>query len=1073
MKRIFFYLFVCLTVLLLTCGWFLKKGLQVDVLHAGPAVLNNVTLQWRSKLELHIETIDLNFTNTRRNQPSLDLGFAEKIVPLFQWIDRLFSKLSVKQLSFGEIRGSCLYESSQGQINFSSPFLGGYATFKLAGDTLIVDISNLKSEAFNSTASGKLQFDLNEKSGIGRFELLLADSLPVNIDLSLDQKRLSFQGGESELITTITPFVDLFGLPSNIQRWITDYLIGSRYELKSFRGDFPWDNPLHLLESFHAEARVEGCQYAFATDLDPIKSEYTDVVFDKGVLVILPHNATFYGQATEDSWLDINFNLPSNILLTAYIQTTAQANQDIVDLLGYYDILLPFKQTEGKTVTDLILTVNLYTDQVTARGTFSIDEGRVDYNQDNYGLKKTIIDLDDTVISFRQMEVSYGDMFVADVTGEFDADTDIGDLDISLQEASFTVGKFFLKLAKGKTDPSFHYRIRPGDSVITGDSSFWELDALSVRLAEFTSSFSFKDFAGELEPTILSVLPGITAEISGKFSLQDKIFDLKADILKYHSQYLQLVDSPGTLMLKYDKNMLIRSESESKWILHGVPFVLSPAELTFSEESFAINRGGVRYGDVFKSNVSGRYNHKLKKGTFELEHLDVTNEKIGHVLAPSDILTVQVAVENRGLVFNFPELSAEFIGEDRNSWSFEAEDLGATAKYSPFLQRLMIDAGSMKVVSRADGRAYEFWADIPYRYALLVKDGQPVDRYTVLGQSSEHGLIATVNKDIHLLFKEKFMISARDTFLNLPGIFQFLKEYPDSIRDPEEKEELQCTIEVVEGGLVVAPDRVLLADKFRLDSLHGKVTASIEYGDGGISVDIEGNSFMLAGNRLNDTFMEALAPDVDFKHGNMAVVARGSFDEYSVLLEIKDTVFRNFNILNNILAIFNTIPALITFNLPSYSYSGLPVDVLVVGMSVKDGFSTVNSMKLESPELSIAGVGWIDFVKRTIGMDLNLITQAKKNINKIPLLGFILAGKEKKPSINVQISGDLDDPHVTYSTFKKVATLPFAMLFRTLLLPAHLIAPIFGTTKDERADGDIEGKREKKDADNELKGYGG
>ena len=86
----------------------------------------------------------------------------------------------------------------------------------------------------------------------------------------------------------------------------------------------------------------------------------------------------------------------------------------------------------------------------------------------------------------------------------------------------------------------------------------------------------------------------------------------------------------------------------------------------------------------------------------------------------------------------------------------------------------------------------------------------------------------------------------------------------------------------------------------------------------------------------------------------------------------------------------------------------------------------------------------IDFIEKKIGMSLNLITQSKKNMRKIPLVGYILAGKKKKPSITVTVSGDLADPEVEHKAFKEVATIPFSILYRTLALPAHLVSPLFG-----------------------------
>ena len=269
-----------------------------------------------------------------------------------RWVDWLFQRVSVEEIIAGEIQADFLYISSAGNFNLSSPYGDVHTNLKLDGGVLVAEFEALSSEAYQSRAAGSLHIDLSQHTLEGFMTAELTKSLPIRFHFTADKQQFFFEGTENGNISTITPFVDLFGLSNTIQRWITEYLTGSRYELKKFKGDFPWDNPLHLLESFYAEVRVKECHYTFAPGLEAIKTAYTDVTFEKGILGIVPHDSTFYGQDGEDSWLDINFNDFDNILLTAYILTSAVANADIMNLLEYYNVPLPFVQTEGKMKTD-------------------------------------------------------------------------------------------------------------------------------------------------------------------------------------------------------------------------------------------------------------------------------------------------------------------------------------------------------------------------------------------------------------------------------------------------------------------------------------------------------------------------------------------------------------------------------------------------------------------------------------------------------------------------------------------------------------------------------------------------
>lgn len=143
--------------------------------------------------------------------------------------------------------------------------------------------------------------------------------------------------------------------------------------------------------------------------------------------------------------------------------------------------------------------------------------------------------------------------------------------------------------------------------------------------------------------------------------------------------------------------------------------------------------------------------------------------------------------------------------------------------------------------------------------------------------------------------------------------------------------------------------------------------------------------------------------------------------------------------MHNVLALLNTIPALVTFSLPEFDTVGLPISSAIMGFKFEDGFAPLETLLIDSPEFTMAGKGWMDFNKGLVDIDANIITKAGANISHIPLAGFILAGDEKRPSITLKISGNLMDPGVTTSAFKEVTTMPFAILYRTLTLPAHLI----------------------------------
>jgi hypothetical protein len=80
-------------------------------------------------------------------------------------------------------------------------------------------------------------------------------------------------------------------------------------------------------------------------------------------------------------------------------------------------------------------------------------------------------------------------------------------------------------------------------------------------------------------------------------------------------------------------------------------------------------------------------------------------------------------------------------------------------------------------------------------------------------------------------------------------------------------------------------------------------------------------------------------------------------------------------------------------------------------------------------------------VKKTI--DLNLAIQSARELGKVvgslPLVGYIIMGKDKSMTFGLQITGTLEDPQVKTSAGGDILSLPLKILKRALESPEHII----------------------------------
>ncbi|MBT8348227.1 MAG: hypothetical protein HKP62_02115, partial [Sulfurovum sp.] len=157
---------------------------------------------------------------------------------------------------------------------------------------------------------------------------------------------------------------------------------------------------------------------------------------------------------------------------------------------------------------------------------------------------------------------------------------------------------------------------------------------------------------------------------------------------------------------------------------------------------------------------------------------------------------------------------------------------------------------------------------------------------------------------------------------------------------------------------------------------------------------------------------------------------------------VEGGVMKDFKAYNNTLAFINTIPALASLQNPGYSVKGFTIEKGIAEYRmIKQDKIVFDSIYIKGKSATIAGTGEIDLKKKTI--DLNLAIQSARELGKfvgsLPLVGYILMGKDKSMTFGLQITGTLDNPKVKTSAGEDILSLPLKILKRALESPEHII----------------------------------
>ncbi len=1024
-------------ILLLLSVFLLKHGIETERIEFGSIVVNNAELVWQKKLELKVQTITIENTGDSTDVSELrKLHLLSKIFPIFSLVE-------IEQLQFNKHQTSIILKQSQlGEffLNVETEEIIVHSRIDFEQNNIVLNILDATSIQHQIRGSGKISFQPENMYAAGEIHCDFGESFPVTLNFIANRESISFSGRDAGKIENIDPLVELFGLTENIEKWITDYLRGSRYHLKSVQGTIPWNAPGKILKTLKAEVRVDDTEYTFAPGLAPIKAPYTDITFSEGILDIKPHHPKFNGMNGGKSRLDINFTDHNNILLTANIITTAAADDKVATLLNYYDIPFPIKQVSGKTEINLTLTINLNSLTVDVEADFSIDVGKIVYQGKTYSVRDGGIHLKNSELTVHHLKYYNDELLRINISAEVDFRKKQGTVKLTPEQVKIPIGTSFVRLDPEKTPPHITCRFSPSGNQLEMEESFWQFDSLNFSLENFQSPINLREKSIQLSKLLVRAPVGIEAEVSGFLFFERLEYNLNWELLNLEIHDMVLDSTPFPINIRYADKLEILTDHIAEIRLNQVPLKLYPVRLKYEDSTLSVNNNRVSYGVFFDSFFSGYYNIPEKQGEVHLSKIAITEKHLSKDLVIEHETHVTISEKDNNFVLDFPEIDLRITTEKEGNWSAVFSDLTKLSSRSLFLTTLGVEQGNLAISSRNGTLPYSFTASVGIPIPMLIDGDGFQSRLDIIGRLDDKGITGTINKDLHFSYAENRVdLSSNNLGYNLPGVLSFIKDLKAALNSDSRKESpIVVSLAVEDTFLQLKPESRILADRIELQYLGDTLTATLDHGPGRLLLRINGNSFSLGGQGLNDVFMGELIHRSSFTGGEMSLSADGKTDDFTAIIEIDDTVLKNFKTLNNVMAVLNTIPALITFSIPEYSTKGMQIDSAIIGISFKDSVTSFKSIEITSPELQAGGIGAIDFTEGTLDLDINVTTQARKNIRKVPILGYIMTGEEDEPSINLKITGAFDDPQVNYGIVREIATIPYSVIYRTLSLPKHL-----------------------------------
>ncbi len=1029
----------------------LKTGITVDRFRFGDVTVEQVHLRLEKKLNLTAG--DIVIAHGRQvSKNAIDLAVIRRAMLYLDLAVRYFQSITIKKITIDDTTASfSLKGDGSGTLTIDNPAYSLSTALSYTGKMLTLDVKRFTSITFHSHGSGEIRMDVVQKKYVGDITVDLAQTLPLQLHLEGDRHQLSFAGKGTAVVHDIRPVVELFALGPDVQPWITDFQRGSSYRLDAIRGTIPYAAPENVFRSLYGKAFVQGCEYSFEQKLPSIKARTVDVIFEKGVLKIYPHQATYAGIDAGRSWLDIDFTTDEPVL-TAFIRTKAILGDEILGLLDFYGIHLPFKQTEGLTDAELTLAINLENSRVRADGHFMVEHGAFFYDRQVYSVADATVLLADDDVTIKKLTIGYKDMARVQVAGELAVASKKAELTIAVDTFDLPFAEKRLTLDDSKRKLLLRYHRDRDIETITASASDWMIGTVPAKVEGFTTSVQAEELSGTLKDIGIDVSPYTRVVLSGDYNLRTPGCHLAADFQGWDTGGVRLDQQHFPVDLTYAGDLQITSDQESDWLINGKKVHLSPFKLGYGKEKISFGRVDVHLENVLDGALQGVFDIAAGKGDFVLDQVEVTDGDADTPDFSGENLAAELAITGGTISATVPEVGLSFQRKQASNWTLHVEDLGKLYDHSAFLRKYNLDKGSVDIWQTGTATVM-FSGSITSPYAFLVKNNIPVNVFNFKGQYAEGNLVATINNDVHLHHLDRMQISSSGIGYNFSALRTYLEDHFNNGGYGSDDKIPDFDLQADNSSLYLNPYQSAPADRIQIHSENGKLTGQLRFGKGKAEIEMNNVNFTLLGQDFGEKFLDGLLKDSQFIGGKLSFYVSGLLTKFKGVVKIDNSVMKNGVILNNIMAFISTVPDLITFSLPGYSLQGMPFSQLYAGFFYDNHSIDVSTFAVESNALDMTGTGRINLVKNSIKMTIDLISKTKKYLSKIPLLGYLLVGDTKQPTVTLNVEGKLDDPHISTSVYKEIVKTPFDILLRAISLPSHLMEQIGGSATDSSAPG--------------------
>jgi hypothetical protein len=513
-------------------------------------------------------------------------------------------------------------------------------------------------------------------------------------------------------------------------------------------------------------------------------------------------------------------------------------------------------------------------------------------------------------------------------------------------------------------------------------------------------------------------------------------------VLKNYNVSLPLIQRKGVVKAIVNLDIVARSGDttikgsaklgKGSIDLYGVPIKVYAGKVDFDDHHVVLHDVDADTGWL-KAVVNGTLNLDKKRALLSTNVKRLTfGDKASPFISMKNKRKIPIKFywKTRSKV-DIPLYKTSIVFNTKNGFTVSCSDIKPILPYIKGIP-IAIKSGSIQIKTK-DSKRYSFTGKTTWPSSYLYDKNGPIVTFPISGTFSKSSTSLSA-------LKGRVKYSSAKSLVQLSNLYIDGKKVLDSNKKSSNK---SIKIHVKGSNSLIRYEKyVLLSDRFDL-RVNGKHTRFSATKDGDtVRIELNGDAIVIKADQIKASMLRALVHFGGLSGGRYSLNLHGRMNgTMKGVITVKGGVAKSFKTYNNMIALFNAVPALSTLSDPGFSEKGFEIRTGRIEFRIVKNRVFFDMIYIDGKSAAISGKGTVSTVNGAINMDLAVRTARDigKIIGSIPIVGYILMGKDKSITTGVKVTGTLDNPKVNTHVVMETLLAPFEMFVRTIKSPAHII----------------------------------